>query len=525
VSYKVFIPTAGIGSRLEKLTKNLNKSLVSIANRPILSHIIDQFPKTCDFVLALGYKGNLVKDFLLLAYPKLVFHFINVNPYEGKGSGLGYSILCCKKYLQEPFVFISCDTLVKEPIPSPEFNWMGFATKKKMFLYRSLQVKKNKIIQINEKSRCKLENQRPYIGLAGINDYKTFWNAMEKGRQNAIQQGEVFGLKKILKQQSIKSLKFTWFDTGTLKGLVKTRKLYNNLNEPNILEKENEAVWFLGNKVIKFSSDSQFIKNRFKRAKKLKKFVPKVLDLKKNMYSYNKVEGNVLSKIINLPLFKYFLENCKVFWKKKKLNTKEKIVFKKNCYQFYYIKTLERIDLFYKKFNKKDGVESINGEEMPTLSNLLDSIDWNDLTNGCPGRFHGDFHFENILYCSKTRAFKFLDWRQDFGGDLKVGDIYYDLAKLLHGLIVSHEAIAKNYFSVEWKKNKISFKLNRKQILKQCEMRFNKWCMRHNFSLKKIRILTGLIYLNIAALHHYPYSLFLYALGKSMLKKELSRNL
>ena len=105
---------------------------------------------------------------------------------------------------------------------------------------------------------------------------------MDKGGQNAIQQGEVFGLREILKQQTIKSAKFTWSDTGTVQGLVKTRKLYNNLNEPNILEKENEAVWFLGNKVIKFSSDSQFIKNRFRRAKKLKKFVPKVLDLKKN---------------------------------------------------------------------------------------------------------------------------------------------------------------------------------------------------------------------------------------------------
>ena len=133
MSYKVVIPTAGIGSRLEKLTKNLNKSLVSVANKPILSHLIDQFPKTCDFVVALGHKGNLVKDFLLLAYPKRNFHFINVNPYEGKGSGLGYSILCCKKYLQEPFVFISCDTLVKEPIPSPEFNWMGFSKKKNYF--------------------------------------------------------------------------------------------------------------------------------------------------------------------------------------------------------------------------------------------------------------------------------------------------------------------------------------------------------------------------------------------------------
>jgi hypothetical protein len=80
----------------------------------------------------------------------------------------------------------------------------------------------------------------------------------------------------------------------------------------------------LENKVIKFSCDSQFIKNRFIRAKKLKKFIPKVLDLKKNMYLYSKVEGNVLSKIITLSLFNNLLENCKVFWKKKNLNTKEK---------------------------------------------------------------------------------------------------------------------------------------------------------------------------------------------------------
>jgi NDP-sugar pyrophosphorylase family protein len=525
VSYRVIIPTAGIGSRLEKLTKYINKSLVSVANRPILSHLIDQFPKTCDFVIALGHKGSLVKDFLELGYPKHTFHFVNVNPYKGKGSGLGHSLLLCKKYLQEPFVFISCDTLVKEPIPNPKFNWMGFAIKKELFSYRTLQIKENKIIQINEKNRYSLENQRPYIGLAGINDYKTFWNAMKNGGQNAIQQGEVFGLRKVLNLQPIRPLKFTWLDTGTQENLAKTRKLYSNVNEPNILEKENEAVWFLGNKVIKFSTDSKFIKNRYARSKKLKKFIPKISCLKKNMYSYNKFNGQVLSKIITLPLFNRLLENCEYFWKKKNLNDKEKIIFRKNCHQFYYLKTLERINLFYKKFNKKDGIEKINGENMPYLSDLLNYIDWKDLTDGCASRFHGDFHFENILYCSKKKTFKFLDWRQDFSGDLEVGDIYYDLAKLLHGLIVSHEVIAKNRFFVSWSNNKISFKLHRKQILKKCEMKFNKWCIQNNFSLKKIRILTGLIYLNIAALHHYPYSLFLFSLGKSILKKELIKKI
>ena len=38
---------------------------------------------------------------------------------------------------------------------------------------------------------------------------------------------------------------------------------------------------------------------------------------------------------------------------------------------------------------------------------------------------------------------------------------------------------------------------------------------------KKVWVLTALIYLNIAALHHHPYSLLLYALGKSILKSEL----
>ena len=51
------------------------------------------------------------------------------------------------------------------------------------------------------------------------------------------------------------------------------------------------------------------------------------------------------------------------------------------------------------------------------------------------------------------------------------------------------------------------------------------WCINRNYEnvhiLRKIRILAGLIYLNIAALHHYSYSLLLYALRKSMLKKEL----
>ena len=51
MSYKVFIPTAGIGSRLGNLTNSINKSLVTLDNRPIITHLFDQFPDNCEFIM------------------------------------------------------------------------------------------------------------------------------------------------------------------------------------------------------------------------------------------------------------------------------------------------------------------------------------------------------------------------------------------------------------------------------------------------------------------------------------------
>ena len=80
MSYRVCIPTAGSGSRLGNFTKFINKSLVSIANRPTLCHIIEQFPSDTEFVLALGFKANLMREFLELAYPDQKFFFADVQP-------------------------------------------------------------------------------------------------------------------------------------------------------------------------------------------------------------------------------------------------------------------------------------------------------------------------------------------------------------------------------------------------------------------------------------------------------------
>lgn len=520
MSYRVCIPTAGVGSRLGKLTKFVNKSLVSIANRPTLSHLIEQFPRDAEFVIALGHKGQLVQEFLELAYPQVRFFFAPVDPFDGPGSGLGLSLLACKQYLQQPFIFISCDTLVDEDIPAPDGNWMGYAEGTELQPYRTLRVESGRVRAICEKGEGNAGTHQPYIGLAGIQDYYDFWAAMEHGAEMALQMGEVYGLRALLRNELV-AHDFTWHDTGNAEALARAREIYREPGAPNILEKANEAIWFVDGQVIKYSDDETFITNRVKRVAEVQGFVPDVTGAQPHMYRYCKVEGKVLSEVVTLPLFERLLDHCKVFWQPHNLDSNSTQHFHDTCVRFYHDKTMERVEQFYRNFTRQDGTEVINGIAVPRLSELLESIDWELLGDGLPGRFHGDFHFENILWSQSNQRFIFLDWRQDFGGSLTTGDIYYDLAKLLHGLIINHELIAKDHFTVEWGEREIRYDFFRRQVLVECEEYFGLWLESEGYDRKKVRILTALVYLNIAALHHYPYSLLLYGLGKALLNHTL----
>ena len=196
-------------------------------------------------------------------------------------------------------------------------------------------------------------------------------------------------------------------------------------------------------------------------------------------------------------------------------------MFKKTCLDFYKKKTIKRITNFYKINKHVDNQQIINNTKVPKLKKLLSKIDWKDLSNGIPGRFHGDLHFENIIVSSKKK-FTFLDWRQNFGSNLNTGDIYYDYAKILHGLIVSHKIVTKKKFKININKNKVYFNIIRPHHLKIFENYFFKWLKENNLDVYRVKILTSLIFLNICSLHHYPYNNFLFYLGKLMLYKTLN---
>jgi len=521
--YKVCILAAGVGSRMGPLTQNINKAILPINFKAVISHIIEKFDKDIDFVIAVGHKKETVIDYLELAHPNRKIEIVEIDKYVGPGTGPGYSLLLCRDKLKSPFIFFAADTIVLEDIPSIDRNWFGIAPVKNPEQFCTVRIKDNLIVQIDDKIIT--NNKFAFIGLAGIKDYKVFFNSLEKNREQISGEIQVSNGFKSLLEKKLEPIGFTWFDTGSLENFRKTN--VHLLGDENKFDfsKGDEFIFFVENKVIKYFADRKITEDRVKRAGILEGLTPNIESEKNNYYSYEKLEGNVLYDVMNEKLFSDFLVWCNnKLWDRKVLDDSSEEIFLNACDNFYKKKTNQRLNKFYDKTALTDIEYIVNGIRVPTQKQLFIEVDWDFIVNGIPSGFHGDLQFDNVLHINQMDNFILLDWRQDFGGLLEYGDIYYDLSKLYGGMILSYKNIKENKFSFDISGNKVFYKYDMNSTLIEVREVFENFVITHGFDINKIRLITGLIYLNMAPLHHDPFDHLLYFLGKNMIYKQLNVN-
>lgn len=525
MKYKVVIPSAGLGSRIGPHTKFLNKALVTIGDKPAISRVIEKFSPDISIVVLLGYKGDMIREVLTQLYPDRDINFINVDLYEGEGSGLGYTLRKAEDYLQCPFIFVPNDTIIgSDDIdldPNYFGNWAAYFQKTEADQYNSevfrtleLSDDEGEIVGITGKGTL---NRNIYTGICGVSDYAEFWKSMRS--KDAIGVGEVFGLRAL---DYVKPIKIReWYDCGSLQYLELAKKKFKS-DEHNILEKEDEAIWFLDTEVVKFSVHEEFISDRVERHKHLPEFLkPTMMKSGIYTYKYRKVEGQVIADTLTPDRLVKLLDTCNTFMWSKSIDVTEGA--KSLCYGFYRDKSYSRLDHYLHRFEQRDNAKKINGVNLESVKVLLGKIDWKDLCefpNWAP--FHGDFHGENIIANEKGN-FTLLDWRQCFGKDSKMyGDTYYDLAKLRHGFLVNHGIVNGNDFVIsERANNDVFISIKQHSNLLECDTALDEWLVANSFDVRKVKLLTALIYLNICGLHEYPYAKFLYLYGQRLLNEYL----
>lgn len=323
---------------------------------------------------------------------------------------------------------------------------------------------------------------------------------------------------------------FTWFDAGTEKSYADTCKNFSGGSFNFNKGRGEEFIYFVNNRVIKFFADPAIVSNRHLRAKEcLQGLCPPIENQRPLFYSYKKVDGQVLYTVLNAQIAKDFFRWAKIhLWKKRDLSEAEHAEFIEACARFYRTKTMDRLHDFYQKTGVEDEWHSVNGIATPPLKDLLAQVDWGYVTAGTPSNFHGDLQFDNVLVQrdSATHLNKFilLDWRHDFGGLTHYGDVYYDLAKLYGGMIISYQMVKDGHFTFDMSGSSVYYSFLVKNNLIETREEYEAFLAQNQYDLKKIRLITAFIFLNMASLHHDPFDRMLYFLGKSMLYKSLKQN-
>ena len=512
----VCILTAGVGKRLGVYSRIINKSLLPIQKKAVISYIIENFPKNTDFIIAVGHLKNQVIDYLKLFHPDRNFKFVKVKDYQSDKSGPGLSLLKCRKYLNKPFYFVSCDTLFnKKLVKAEDKNWMGinYLTISNNRDYCNLMIKNGFVKKIHDKIQSS-KDFKQFIGLSFIYDYKLFWEGIKKSKKIENEYQVSSGFQNILKYNQIKAKKFNWEDVGTLKNYKSLITKYEKYD----FSKENEFIYINNSKVIKFFNDKNK-KNILVERSLVNNFFPKINKKIGNFFTYDYIMGKTFYNVKDPTKFIKLLNILeKRFWKK----PNKKINLKVNCKEFYYTKTKSRIVQFFKKYPYYENqMKLVNNFKLPTIKYLLSKINWSELYDSINVRFHGDLQFDNII--TYKEKFYLIDWRTDFGGRRNYGDLYYDLAKIYGGILINYNLIKKNKFTYIEKKYKCDFKVyTMKKIMQKHLITFKKYLKKNNLDFKKIKILTGLIYLNMAPLHKPNFDKILFNLGKKIIHDEIN---
>jgi NDP-sugar pyrophosphorylase family protein len=512
--YKVLLTTSGIGSRLGNLTKFTNKSLVRVGDKAVISHIIEAYPKDIEFVVTLGHYGSHVKQYLTLSHPDCNITFVEVDNYMGERSSLLYSISLCEEYLQCPFVFHACDTILpKNYITEVDFssNWSVGGVGDNSQSYRTLNCLNGKISSINEKGEQNFDHV--YVGVSGFCDYEIFWNIC-KNILETVSTSDLSDCHVIRKMNNFSVISIgDWYDIGNIDALKRTRSKIKATIQ--VLDKEDENIFIINDFVIKFFHNKKICYDRVLRSKSLNGLIPKLLDSTENFYKYEYVVADLLSDTVNRIKFSELLN-----WAKENLwVSKEEKNFFDGAISFYKDKTLIRIEKFLDKHNLVDEVDCINGVEVPKIKDLIARINFEEIVGKGPTGFHGDFILDNIL---TSDTFTLIDWRQDFNGTIESGDMNYDLAKLNHNLVLNHDMLYHNYFEIDFSKG-IRCDVHVKKSLIDCKSILKQFCEDNNINFNSIEILTALIWINMSPLHEHPLDMFLYYFGKYNLFLSLSK--
>tara|TARA_B100001989_G_C24529091_1_gene460499 strand:+ start:137 stop:847 length:711 start_codon:yes stop_codon:yes gene_type:complete len=174
----ILILCGGKGLRLRPVTKDTPKPLIKIKNKSILENIIDYFLKfkIDDFIIATGYKHNIIDKFIKKKYKKINIKSVNT----GLNSDIITRIKKTSKYSKKYLLVCYGDTLIDVDLNK---YILFYLSNKKKITVASYQLEssfgifdiknQNQVVDFNEKPSLKIWFNVGYF-IFNQNDFNIF---------------------------------------------------------------------------------------------------------------------------------------------------------------------------------------------------------------------------------------------------------------------------------------------------------------------------------------------------------------
>lgn len=231
----VIIPVAGEGTRLRPHTHIVPKSLLYVAGKPILGHILDNLESidVDNFTIILGARGEAIIDFCN-TYPH-DFKYV----LQEKRLGLGHAIYLGARSLEGPTLVLLGDTIIDvdyRKFCGGEASLLAVKEVDDPRRFGVVEVKDNWVIDLVEKPKHPKSNLA-IVGLYYFRDISKVAAAVGFIIENDIKTKNEYQLTDALKHLLEEGEKFriqqidSWYDCGTVEALIETNRYLLKKNQ------------------------------------------------------------------------------------------------------------------------------------------------------------------------------------------------------------------------------------------------------------------------------------------------------
>lgn len=518
MSVPVCILAAGCGTRMGFADGALHKALAPLSNRAVLSHVIESFPDDARFVIAVGHHADQVKAYVSLAHSDRDVTFVEVDNYDGPGSGPGLSALACAPELgdgTEPFALAAADGVLHH-VPALEGDtWMGASLVDDPNSYLTLEVDADgHVAALQERTG---PSRLAYNGVSWIADPVTFFDGIARGAEHGELQ-VTQGFQALLDAEApVRALGCEWTDAGTTSAYATARRRFAEYDTAG--RAPIDVTYLLPDRVVKWFRDPGGADRRAERARQLGDAIPRMIPAPPGWLAYEKAPGAVLCDRMSAGEVASVLAFVnRAVWRPR---PGDDIEFRDAVRRFYGVKTLTRLGdwLAARGLDAEppSGWE-INGLPTRTIVEVLEDELAGLVDAAVPAVFHGDLHEGNIV--ARPDGYSLIDWRDEFGGLADRGDKLYDLAKLLHTFELSESVMHARSFRIEEREDGGGVTIEHPDSDLRAEARgaLWAWCAEHRLDTRAVGLVDGLIWINMAPLYDRELGDYQYAFGRWLLE-------